>query len=343
MPAEFNAASWTTAELLADVFRACRLPTSGTIDYTPAVVLSMATQSMQDWAGHLISTAHDGRLITSWLRTLGTDAIDAAGMVYELPPMATADTLDALIWVDPTTNVERRLELVPPAMLPLFTRGSESGTPTGYAFQDGTVRIFPRPSVGGKLRMLHQRRLPVLTNTVGDYAMITSAVQSPADPSWTRITPVSAGGAGANIYTALAPWLDIVGLYYPYRTKAAVKVMASVAATSIDINMTFADFQALKTFATGNQNDYVVLYGKSPFVPLPLEMRDAFTRQVSSRLLSEIGDMPISMAHDQLSNASAARVRDMLNPRAKGQPQKIYNPNSLARGGHPFRRRWFGP
>jgi hypothetical protein len=329
---DFNAATWTTAELVADVFRACRLPAVGTIDYTPQVVLNMATQSLHDWAGHMISTAHDGRQCTSLLRAVKADAIDVGGEMYELPPMATADTLDALIWVDPVSNAEKRLEPVPVSMLPLFTRATDSGTPHGYAFMDGTVRIFPRPNVGGALRMLFQRRLPVLTDAAGDHGEILSAIEKPGDATQTRIT-LSAGATG--FFGTSLPWADVQGLYYPYRTKAALRGSASASPT-VDVHMSFADFSALK--AVG---DTLVLYGKSHVVPLPLEMRDAFTRQVSSRLLSEIGDMPISQAHDQISNLAAGRVRDMLSPRAKGQPQKIYNPNSIARGGSSGRRRWF--
>jgi hypothetical protein len=333
--ADYTALTWTAAELLADVYRACRLPATGTVDYTPDVVLRMATQSLHDWAGHMLSTAHEGRLVTSFLRTMPTDALDRQGAVYELPPLAAADTIDALIWVDPVSNVETRLETVPPAMLPLFTRGYETGSPHGYAFMDGAVRLFPTPSSTGTLKMLYQRRHGALTNTPeADYAVPTAAIAagSPVGAT-TQLT-----FATLPTRFALGSWVDIVQSTVPHRTRAHGVKIASLAPPTIQLNLPFEDYTRL----VAGGGDTVVAYGKAPFCQLPLEMRDPFNRQVAARLLSEIGDLPISMAQDQLSGQGAIRVRDMLSPRAKGQPQKLYNPNSLARGGSETRRRWSG-
>lgn len=339
MAADYTALTWTADELLADVFRACRLPATGTVDYTPQVVLRMATQSLHDWAGHMLSTAHEGRLVTSFLRAMPTDALDRQGAVYELPPLAAADTIDALIWVDPVSNVETRLETVPPAMLPLFTRGYETGTPHGYAFMDGAVRLFPTPSSTGTLKMLYQRRHGALTNTPAeDYATPTNAIAA-GTPVGTRTT-LTLPGTTAPSRFASGAWVDLVQPTIPHRTRAHGVLITGLTPgppPTITINMPFEDFTRV---AAGGYT--VVAYGKAPFVQLPLEMRDPFNRQVAARLLSEIGDLPISMAQDQLSGQGAVRVRDMLSPRAKGQPQKLYNPNSLARGGSATRRRWPG-
>lgn len=330
MTTDYNAASWTASELAADVFRKCRLPVLGTVDYTPAVILNMATQSIHDWAGHMMTTAGEGRMGTAFLRAMTADAQDVAGTAYFLPPMAAADAVVAVLWVDPVTNTEKRLEGIPDAMLPLFTRTTDAGIPHGYAFMDGGVTIFPRPSVAGTLKFLYQRRHGVLTADVADYG--SEVLSFATDPAGCTITV-----AAAPVAFVAGVWLDVIGRNYPYRIKVHGARVSNVAGDVVTINTPFAEMQKVNPV-----DDLAILYGKTPYVHLPLEMREPLTQQVSSRVLSEIGDMPISVAQDQMATAGALRVRDMLSPRAKSQPQKLYNPNSIARGGHSFRRRWPG-
>lgn len=331
MSTDFNAASWTAVDLLTDVYRACRLPATGTVDYPPTVVLNMATQSLHDWAGHLVSTAMEGRLVTTTLRAVTSSALDTSGLTYELPNMSVADTVEAVIWVDPVTSAEKRLERVPAAMLPIFTRSFDSGTPTGYAFMDGTIQVFPRPSVSGNLKLMYQRRHSVLTTAATDYALITSMAGGTGETT-------VVGFAALPATFTVGAWLDIVENATPHRTR-----LHGLRVTSIDafantatLAIPFASFALVPTVG----RDVATIYGKVPFVQLPLEMREPYTRQISSRLLSEIGDLSLSQAHDQMAQAGAGRVRDMMQPRAKGQPEKLYSPNSIARMGRSGRRWW---
>jgi hypothetical protein len=334
MPQDFNIAQWTAQDLLEDVYRACRLPQTGTVDYTPARVLTMATQSIHDWAGHMAQTAREGRLSTTFLRAMETDAVDVAGESYELPNMAAADTVEAVIWADPQSGNEKRLEIVPAAMLPLFTRTTDRGTPQGYAFFDGTVTIFPRPNAAGVLKYLYQRRHGVLSTPPEDYsAHITAAV---ADPAGTLLS-VFAVPPFLSLATNPGLWVDVVQAALPYRFKVHGARVLSVVGSDVLISTPFDEAQK-----AGVVGQTLVPYGRTIYVHLPLEMRETVTRQISSRLLSEIGDMPISMAHDAMATASATRVRDMMSPRAKSQPNKLFNPHSLARGGSSWRRRWSG-
>lgn len=326
MSSDYNAATWTASDLLADVFRACRMPSSGTTDYTTSIVLSMATQAIHEWGGHLLSTARDGRMATTILRA-STDARDGDGNEFELPPMAAADAIDSVEWV-PTSGQPFRLEVIPLGMESIFARVDETGAPTCYALKDGTIRVFPAPDTSGSLKVVYQRRHGALV-LASDTTTITSVA--------------SASSTDTNITVAAIPssvvanvWVDVIGKYYPYRTKLHGMRVVSAGGGVVRVSTALALFTAAST-----ADDTLVIYGKTPVVQLPFEMREPLTRQISSRILAELGEIQAADVSDKMANAGAARVRDMLSPRTKSDRQKVISRHSLARGG--VRRRfWSG-
>jgi len=326
MATDFSGATWTASELLADVYRQCRMPESGTQDYPAATVLSMATQAIHNWAGSIVGQARDGRCLATLSRS-SSDARDPNGNEFELPPMALGDTLDSVSWVD-SRGTEWPLELIPQAMEHIFYSATDTGQPTSYSFRDGTIRCYPKPDGRGTLLIKYMRRHGVLV--VGsDSTTITSvASASSTDTNITVAAVPSSVVAGA--------WVDVIGKYYPYRTKMHGLRVVSAGAGVVRVSTALASFAAAST-----ADDTLVLYGKTPVVSLPLELREPLARRISSRILAELGDTVLSDGYDRMAAEGGQRALDMFAPRAKSDRQKLVNRYSLARA--PGRRRvWIG-
>jgi hypothetical protein len=324
---DFNAASWSASELLTDVLRAARLPDSGTIDYTPTVVLRMATDAIWNWAAHQTSTAREGRGLTQLSRTVATASISARGDVFELPPMAVADGIDAVYWQDDAGGQQTPLALIPDSLLPVFAQASDSSStrPDGYTLRDGTIKVFPR-CTSGTLVISYQRRHGQLV--VGsDTAVVVSVANQ---GGFARVT--LSGTPSAFVANA---WVDVIGSNHPYRTKLhGARITSVVGGNVFDLSAAYADVTPLS--AVG---DVVVTYGKTPYVSLPLEMRPSLTQHVAANILAELGDASMVGMYDARAEAGAARTRDMLSPRSKADRPKMVNPHSLARGALAGRRR----
>lgn len=331
MSETYNAATFTASDLLTSIYRACKLPDSGTTDYTPAVVLSMATEAIHTWGGQLLSGARDGRLCTTTLRSLADDSVDTSGYEYRLPPMALADTIDSVAWVDDDdSGRSRSLQLVPLSMEPIFRGGTETGAPTCYALSAGTIRVYPRPDGRGQLKITYMRRHGVLV--IGSD---TSSI--------TGFTGLGDGTTRLELATmpssfVVDVWVDVFGPYYPYRTLISGQVTAM---TTSGGNYLSIDALYLDTLAAVDVGSTVVLYGKTPYVQLPLEMKQPLVEMVAQRITAELGDYQLSTGFSNMAKEGSAAARDMLSPRAKSDRQKLVNPFSLARGGH-RRRLWGG-
>ncbi len=325
MSSDFNSATWTASDLLTDVYREVRFPDTGTVDYSPSVVLAMASQAIHDWAGSLLKGAGQGRATTTLNRAITSDARDVAGQTYELPPMAIADTLDAVTWFDATS--ERRLETVPREMEPIFSQPSSSGCPEVYSLEDGTIRVLPKPSGSGTLKVQYKRRHGQLV--VGsDTASIVSIASASAGAS----TAITLSAVPASFVAGA--WIDVFGRYYPHRTKIHGARITGVVGLVVTVAVTFADMTAASV-----TDDTLCIYGKTPFVQLPLELRQGLTQHIASSIKTAIGDLQGAQMSDSLAGVAGQRAQGMLSPRTN-TPQKIFNPRSLARQGG--RGRWRG-
>lgn len=324
---DFNGASWPASDLLTDVLRAARLPDTGTIDYTPTVVLRMATDSIWNWATHQLSTARDGRMAQAFQRDMATASLSSTTSVFELPPMGVADAIDGVTWISADGGQQCRLQVIPANMLPIFTQPNDAGSPpTGYALMEGTIRVFPKCGAG-TLQIVYQRRHGQLV--VGsDTCIALNALDVGGLTSLNLSVVPSSFVAGA--------WVDVIGSTYPYRTKIAGARITLVSSFSIDLDVSFSTFTA----AT-DSGDTVVLYGKTPYVSLPLEMRASLTQHIAANIMAELGDTAMVGMYDQRADMGAQRTRDMLSPRTKADMPKLFNPYSLARrGGGRGGRRW---
>lgn len=330
MAETFNAASWSASELLTSVYRACRLPESGTIDYDPTTVLTMADEAIHVWAGQLLASARDGRAVTTTLRALTTDSEDTAGRLYRLPPMSIGNTIEAVKWADDDDEQNVcSLQTIPAGMESSFDRWTDSGTPTCYALIGEQLKVFPRPFQRGTLRITYMRRHGQLV--IGSDTTTVVSVLSTVDPDTLEIET----SAVPSSFVSNA-WVDVYGPYYPYPLKQSGRIVAGGVSPNILIAADYDEWNA-----SVDPGDTLVIYGKTPYVSLPLEMKGPLVQQVARQIVAELGDKELSAGFDAFSREGAAKVADMFSPRAKSDKQKLVNPFSVGRGASYYGRRRF--
>lgn len=323
---DFNATTWSAAELLASVYRQARLPSDGDADHTPEVVLGMATEAIHNWAGTIVGQARDGRCLATLDRS-SADARDADGNEFELPPMALGDTIDSVSWVD-SRSCEYPLEFIPQAIEHLFA-GTESGAPTSYTLRDGTVRTYPSPDATGTLRIKYMRRHGALV-LGSDTTIVTSVASASATDTNITVPAIPASVvAGA--------WVDVIGKYYPYRIKMHGLRVVSAGGGVVRVSTPLADFTAASP-----ADDTLTIYGKTPVISLPLELKEPLTLLISAKLCEEIGDQQLAQQYAQRAQGGGANALNIFTPRVKVDRQKLVSPYSIARGGGGRRRPWVG-
>lgn len=327
MPETYNAASWTASDLLTSTYRAARLPDAGTISYPPSVVLTMADEAIHNWGGHLLASARDGRCVTTTLRSLTNEQADASGQVFRLPPMALAGSHEWVKWVDDEGDCETSLAIIPSGMENIFRGITEQGRPTSYAMFADTLKVYPPPEASGSLKIAYMRRHGQLV--VGTDTTTLTYVGNGGPPNTVELV-VATNPSSFSVDT----WVDVYGSYYPYPLKASYRI-ASLAAGQVFV---YGDYD--EVFAELAPGDTVVIYGKTPYISLPLEMKRPLVNQIAQQLTAELGDLELSTGYNNLAKEDSARVADMLSPRSKSDKQKVSNPYSLARGGS--RRRFWG-
>jgi hypothetical protein len=322
----FNAASWTASDLLTEVYRACRLPDSGTIDYTPTAVLSEATNEIWGSAGHIQASARNGRLATSILRAVTSSSVATSGQDYELPPMAVGDTIDSVTWVNAAGTQELPLQVIPLGLETDWGPPTVVGEPTHYALLADTLRILPRPSVSGSLRITYQRRHSMLV-AGSDTASVTAVVDN---GGFARVTLTSTPAS-----FVAAAWLDFIGVTYPYRTKIhGASITTAHGSNQFTLGVTYASFVAASLVG-----DTAVIYGRTPYVHLPMEMRSFLVARVAGKIARQLGDIQLAALHDAAAAQDGKRAAEILTPRTKYAREKAHNPRSLLRG---RMRGWWG-
>jgi hypothetical protein len=318
MSTDYNAATWSAADLLTEVYRACAMPDTGTVDWTPAAVLREATNVIWSFAGPALAKAREGRLATSLLRAVTTDALSVSGQDYELPPMAVGDTLDSVSWVD-ASGKAKPLDVIPLGLEDMYSSPQQTGEPQYFDMQADLLRILPRPSSTGSLRITYQRRHSELVALGTDNATVNSVVDNGGFARVTLSTTPAAFGAGA--------WVDFIGVRYPHRTKLHGAVIVTAHGSSqFTLSTTLAAFNAAKLIG-----DTAVTYGKTPYVQLPLELRSALNSKIAAKITGFIGDVGMSQLHQVGAQDEMVRAKDALSPRTKSARQKAVNPRSIAR------------
>jgi hypothetical protein len=307
------------------VYRAARLPDGGTVDYTPTVVLREATDVIWGIATHSVAGARGGRLATSILRAVTSASIVTTLQDYELPPMAVGDTIDSVTWVNAAGTMELPLQVVPLGLEATISTPSSVGVATHYALLDGCVRIYPRPSESGSLRIVYQRRHGQLVASGTDNGVVL-AVTNSAGVAKIGLTATAPATFLTNV------WVDFISSRYPYRTKIHG---ARIVAQPLAPGFSASEFAVDTTFTAATQanlvGDTACLYSKTPFVSLPMELRRTVTLQTAAKIASDLGDERLAQRSLALAERDKQLADQLLTPRTKAQREKAYNPRSLMR------------
>jgi hypothetical protein len=328
MATDRNALSWTSAQVLSDVRRKASLPVTST-DWTDAVILREATDVLWSFAAWALAQGGEGRLLSSLERpiTANLSGVFTQGSEVMLPPLAIASTLEAVTWTDAPGLNETRLARIDAADEATYATPGYEGSPACYALIGERIRLYPRPTTGGTLRLTYQRRHPELvTDVVANVGTLLSIAQ--ASPTTTTLTE-SAGLTGL----AIGDTVDVLRGQYPYAPiVASAEVTALPNATTITIDQPLAYLSGHDTAGAR-----IVRAGHSPYVSLPLELRTCVAEKTVANILRTLGDMQGMQAAEQSATMELARVMQMLSPRVKRDKPKAINPSSLMRIGS---RRW---
>jgi hypothetical protein len=330
MATDRSALSWTSAQVLSDVRRKASLPVTST-DWTDAVILREATDAIYSFAAWALAQAGEGRLLASLDRpvTANLSGAFAAGNEVMLPPLAVAGTLEQVTWVNAEGRIESRLARIDLADQPTYATPVGEGSPSAYAFAGDRIRLYPRPTTGGTLRLTYQRRHPELVSDVA--ANVGTLLSIAAATSTTTTLTESVGITGLVV----GDTIDILRGSYPYAPIAvSAEVLSLPNATTLVVDQPLG-------LLSGHDTTYarIVRAGQSPYVALPLELRSALTEKTAANILRVMGDLQGMQASEQAATMELARVMQMLSPRSKRDKPKAVNPNSLMRTGM-TRWRW---
>jgi hypothetical protein len=317
---EYNANTWTAAEVVSDVRRRARISDTD-LDYTDDVILREATDKIWSIAARVEAQARDGRKTFAVSRTVTTDSVIASGANYVLPPMCSGESVSSILWVDasgsamklPYVSVDREAEYL-----------GESGTPIAYSLLDREVKLYPEPTgVTGSLRIIYQRRHPALS--AGTQTGTVTAIVTASAGTETKFSLSS--GLGADVVPG--SWVDVVGKRVPHGVHYADAIVTAVAGADYTVSVPYATMLAAADSTPGR--NALQPSGTSYFVQLPLEMRSALTGLTAGAIMSSIGDKAEGQS---MSNAAMAELDDIsgfLATRTKGTKEKIINRSSLMR------------
>lgn len=322
MATDRNALSWTSAQVLSDVRRKAALPVTST-DWTDAVVLREATDVLWAFAGWALAQAGEGRLLSSLDRPI-TAALTGVygGREFLIPPLAIASTIEGVTWTDASGTTQSRLARIDGGQEADFSTPGGTGSPGAYALFGDRIRVYPLPTTGGTLRVTYQRRHPEL---VADVVANVGTLASIAQASATTTTLTLSVGISPNV--AAGDTVDILRSQYPYSPILAnAEVTAVGGPTSLTVEGPLAQLQGHDTAGAR-----VVRAGQSPYVAMPLELRNCLNEKVASNILGTLGDMQGAQAAEQRATLELARVMQMLSPRAKRDKPKAINPYSHLR------------
>lgn len=301
--------------VLTDVRRKASLPVTST-DWTDAVILSEATDVLWDFADWAMAQSGEGRMIASLDRPVSANLTGpfTAGSEVPLPPLALAGTIEGVTWTNATGQQQFRIARIDGADEAVYTTPSDDGDPSTYMVIGDRIRLYPRPSSGGTLRITYQRRHPQLVvDTVANAGTISAIAQATATTS--TVTHTLTG-------LAVGDTVDILSSSYPY---SALVTSAEVTALPGTIAVPYAQLAGF------DASPRIVRAGQSPYVQLPLEFRTAVAEKTAANILRSLGDLQGMQAAEQNATLSLSRVMQMLNPRIKRDKPRAINPSSHLR------------
>lgn len=321
---EYNANTWTSAELITDVRRRARLSDSDQ-DYTDTVILREATDCIWDMPARLEVNARRGRKTIETTRSVTSQAINTGGNSYALPPMASGDSISSLMWVDSAGGVSR-LEIVSADQETEYLGGdNDTGEPRAYALLDREIRLYPIPNgISGTLRVLYARRHPALAP-----ATVVRQVSSIASASGGDRTTFTLASAPSGSLVYAGSWVDIVGAQIPHRVNYPDAVVTAVSGADVTVDVPYDTMSV--AIDTTRTNLYMQSSGISAFVMLPLEFRKSLSELVAAQIMRQKGDREGAADCELSAMRSMQEQADFLASRTRGTKPRIKNLYSFAR------------
>lgn len=312
--------SFTVADLLARVRTRAVLLTSN-VDWTDAKLMAEASDSIHSFINFAVSTSGSGRLVETYNRSISAALASSyrAGSEFELPPLALADTVEAVTWISADGVREVPLSLITEAQQSTYDSPPSMGDPSFYSLLSGRIRVYPQPTTGGLLRFTYQRRHPELVaDTTANVGTVLTA--SDQGDGYVLFTLAATSPFGVGDFA------DLVSDKYPYRPLFTSLYCDS--AVSCRLYLPYAYLAPVNV--TGMR---VVRSGQSPYVHLPLEFRSSLVEHTAAKVMRTIGDFTGAQAADATAGAELVRGIQMLSPRTKQQRPKAVSWSSLLRRG----------
>lgn len=249
-------------------------------------------------------------------------ALTAGTQDYDIPYRALARGLRDMKIVDSNVSIVRDLVKVDLEDAHLFSNDNNSVNPYGFHFLGDKVRIVPPPSTGTTMSIRFFIELPPNDLIEFSNAATITGISGDFDSDPTISVTV---GAVPSAFTVSSSYDFIAGKQGNF-TRAFDKTPSSLAG----LTLTFATADVPSTLAVG---DYVSLAGQSPVLQLP---DDAFAWTVTKtarRCLSSISDFEGDGRLQEDDSAEEKNLKQVLEPRIRGETTKIINRFSLVRQG----------
>ncbi len=300
---------------------------SGTDFTTTGFLTSLKLRGMLPSTSETFSSTDFLSIATEELRTYVMAALLSVNEEYGVADADTTTTAGTASYATPTRAVGDALRGVfyadsSGAYVPL-TRldprddggSANTGSVTGFYFQDNSIVLVPTPAAAGTLRLKYARRPGALVATTA------VAVISSIDSGRTVIT--TTGTIPSTFTTGL--YVDVIDQAPGFRT-LAMDLLTTATTSGTTITTTTA---LPSTVAAG---DYVCLAGDSPVPQIPVEAHPLLAQRTKAAVLGALGDAKVGAAE-----ASCDRMRKdlvgLLTPRAEANPKVIVNRHGPGFGG----------
>lgn len=324
----YNAVTWTVAELIDEVTREARLPSSS--DFTDAYILAEADKAIASLLSEPVVNNlgmsgrwldYDDVLVSSAYRS---------GAEY-LVPNASASGAISHIDYYPTGDAQPvPLRPINAAEVTDVLLGSGvDGAPNYWYFRDNRIVLYPVPTsvpATARVRIWFPRAHPKLVattdnvGTVGTVTQSANTIEVAGPPSnWPGMAPFA-----LDIYDAQAP-------HGPLITRLRISGISGTTFTYTAPAVGETDLdEALGMKAAAS--------GTCDCVQLPGSMRKALAARTASFLLRQIGDEARANSLWGVSREEIASAADMMQPRAKSGSPIVINRRSVLRS---RRNRWW--
>lgn len=275
----------------------------------------------------------DGRLTFELTRPVTSWGLTSDYREFHLPPHALADCIDSVIWMS-ANGGEFELSRVDVAHQSRYDQPNDSGTPSMYVLLDGRIRLIPAPNPQtGSIRYVYQRRHGDLCAETQKCTIASVASLSAGAACSITMSSDLASGMVAGA------WVDLISPRYPYRLELPdVRITSANTGTdTLTLDLPYATLNAVSPTTL-----VAVHSGETPYVHLPLELRQSFTDYVAAAIVRQLGDEALANTYERSAQEGLGRALGMLSPRTKGTRLKLVNPYSLFRGGASRRNRGGG-